>query len=183
MNEINFFEQRKRELINIDINAYVISGIAIGVLLVGSILINANLSRDIKALNNSINENTVELQQIQNEINEANAKASEEVTEEKTVIDIKTKTVQEIKKLSELKVVSSETIQAIQDSMPDLLFLSSLELVDDTLTLTGYTKSSNSVAQFQYNLNKTENIYNAFVPVIDNELGSYSFKITAKIRS
>lgn len=183
LNEINFFDSKKRSGNSIkEASNYTKYGIiaAIAVLLLVLIIINIGLNKQISSLNAEVNDLTVQRQNLMAQFEQQNNADAEEVVAGTTV---KEQTINEIEALDSLHNISSETIVQIQNSIPSNLFLSTLELHGPDLIITGYSKESNSVAQFQYNLNETDTIFDAFVPTIDNQIGSYEFTINAKIRS
>lgn len=184
LNEINFFDSKKRSSKSgVDTSNYKKYGIIAAVVLLLLILIMTNviLNRQIAALNAEVNDLNVQRDTLMTEFENQNPVS--DTTDPASGKTVKEQTILEIEALDSLNNIDSEIIIQIQNSIPANLFLSTLTLTGPDLVIKGYAKDSNSVAQFQYNLNQREVIHDAFVPTIDNKIGSYEFTINAKIRS
>lgn len=181
MNEINFFEQSKHSKLSGNNPAYlkyipILVGCILLLLLIG---LNVYYNTTIAKLESEVNNLNVE-----NKLEQKNSEGStDDQSSDNVMVDIKTQSITEIENFDTIKNIDSEVIEQIQASVPAGLFLNTFNVVDDDLEITGFSKDSDAIAQFQYNLNKSDRLYEAFVPVIDNELGSFSFTVTAKIRS
>ncbi len=183
MNEINFFEDNKKKIdINLDnfdfkYKAYILPAVLILVFVI-FIILNITTNHKISNLNNQV-------ANLNNQITNyeaANADA-EKILSEDEEIKLKQYSLNLIESLDDVADVSTEALNQIKTAIPSSLFLSSLDMNDGELVITGYAKSTNTIAKFQNNLSKSELFSDVFVSDITNELGSYSFTLTAKVRS
>ncbi len=174
MNEINFFETKKKKIqINFDKkNLKYLIPIPLIILLVFYIV-----PKSIVA------EKTKEVEKLESDILIMASKVNPPIDDNKDVLDLKIETIEQIEMISGLSTVSSDILEAVQISVPSSLFLNDLTVVNGQLTITGYAKSPNTIARFQNNLESQSIISDVFVSDIVKELGSYNFKLTANVGS
>lgn len=184
MNEINFFEQsRKKANIKFDFDfnfkykKYVLPIVLI-VLLFLFIILNLIASKKISILDDNLQQLKIEKTSL------LYPTVKEDLLDESlAVLDAKRDTVSQIESLEQYSKVSAKVLDALKSSIPESLFFNQLLIDDGSLEMTGYAKSSNSIAQFQANLEKSDKFYDVFVSDIKSELGAYSFSLSAKVRS
>lgn len=180
MNEINFFEvtKKKRKSISIsNINTYMLP-IALIVILVLFVI-------PIVLLNNQVAK--LELQKAalmthkQTLTDSAMTTTSTDVSE--PVDTTKLATIENIKAIESFDKISYDTMDTIKSAIPSSLFLNNMTIADNTITITGYSKSSGTIAKFQNSLERSDNIKDVFVSDIVKDIGNYSFTLTAKVGS
>ncbi len=182
MNEINFFEDNKKKLdINFDsfdfkYKAYILPIVVILILLV-FIILNFTTSNKISNLENKKDNLQMQIDKFTEEKNNAGLLLSE--NEE---IKLKQYSLNLIEKADNINSVSTSILETVKTSIPSSLFLSSLEINDGQLIITGYAKSTNIIAKFQNNLSKSDLFNDVFVSDITNDLGNYNFTLSAKVR-
>ncbi len=178
MNEINFFEQNKRKIeLNLDLDfkykLYILPAVLVILLLI-FIFSLVSVNRKIVDLQAESEKLTLQKTKLEFPNKVAGAKPNSE-------LEIKKQTVQAIENIENYDKISSKNLDVINASIPQSLFLDTLELNDQDVVITGYAKSSNIIASFQNNLETSEEFSDVFVSDITNQLGNYNFTLTAKI--
>lgn len=187
MNEINFFEENKKKFklnfsnfdtIDERYKKYILPLLIIVILLI-FIIMNLTVTNKIKKLNSDISDLNFEL----DAINNTNLSTDDITSSSEEVIEQKRKSIEIIKGIEDYSNVSSDLLEEIKLAMPSNVFLNDMQINDGTITITGYAQSSNTVAKFQNNLEKSDLITNVFVSEINNDLGNFNFILTANVRS
>lgn len=81
----------------------------------------------------------------------------------------------------ETDILSDEMLAEIDFNIPKGVFLSSINLDGDSLSLDGYSEAYESIAQFAYNLRDVTHLKSVFVPQIEKSETYYTFSIQSTL--
>lgn len=127
-----------------------------------------------------------EINRISNELNE------KKLIEKKESVDNKKELLAELKQIeTEIDYVSLELnekdklgvylVETITNSMPSDIFLKSIDINEDLITLEGISRTKESIAQLESNLRQVIYFKDVFIPGISSDEGFYSFTITMSL--
>lgn len=182
MNELNFFEttKNKKQLnLNFNLNKLLLP-IALIFILAFFVIPFIMLNKMTVKLDNEKTSLVNHKNTISNNIAANTPAENPSISMEE---QLKLDSIDVIESIESINKVSFELLNTIKSSIPNSLFLNSIDVNNGTILITGYSKSSNTVARFQNNLENSNLISDVFVSDIVKELGSYSFKLTATVGS
>ncbi len=81
----------------------------------------------------------------------------------------------------ETDILSDEMLAEIDFNIPKGVFLSSMNLDGDSLSLVGYSEAYESIAQFAHNLRDVTHLRSVFVPQIEKSETYYTFSIQSTL--
>ncbi len=80
------------------------------------------------------------------------------------------------------KVIYSGLLTDISRSVPDNCYINDISIDNNTVNITGYADSYESVAQFQHQLRGVDRLKLVFAPNMAEDNSNYSFSIAALIK-
>lgn len=127
-----------------------------------------------------------EINRISNELNE------KKLIEKKESVDNKKELLAELKQIeTEIDYVSLELnekdklgvylVETITNSMPSEIFLKSIDINEDLITLEGISRTKEDIANLEANLRQVIYFKDVFIPGISSDEGFYDFTITMSL--
>ena len=78
--------------------------------------------------------------------------------------------------------INDEILSFIESSIPENVFLNTMDFSYDTIKITGNSQNKESIAQFQYNLKSFKDFNEVFVPRISFNENYFSFNMDIKFK-
>lgn len=176
LNELNFFEDSKKLFIDRNLIKFYVASIVISIFIL-FICFNVKINNLRLELN--------ELMQTRLEIINETSENTNNAKNDTSTIELETKrnSITSIESIEDYDNISSTLLEHIKKSIPDNLFLNDMIISNNKISITGYAKSLNIIATFQKNLSNDTLFTDVFVDNITNDLGNYTFTLTAKTES
>lgn len=83
--------------------------------------------------------------------------------------------------LNEKDKLGSYLLETITNSMPSEIFLKSITLNHEVITIEGISRTKEDIAKLEANLRQVIYLQNVFIPAIGSEEGFYTFNITTNL--
>ena len=179
MNDLNFFEGRieKRDVaLNKKLIYFVILGL-VTLLLTGYIAYNAIILNKEKEMVNTLRQE-VENPTVVNKVEEIIAKEMQLNHLKESVDKIKILEAD----VSQTNKIDDKMVEEINRNIPNNIFLTSISIEQESISVVGISKDKWAIPEFQKNLASLEDYGDVFVPYITLEDNQYNFALEIEKR-
>lgn len=179
MNDLNFFQSynlKRERKFNKDYLFYGIMGLVIiGIMFYGlfNMMKIKKISKEVAILKQQL------------EISKSNPKIIE-ILEKEAKIEELTEKFKHLKSMDDYinsnDLINEYLLDSITERVPETIFLNSIDLNTNTITIDGISKNKKSISDFEHELGEIESFEEVFIPSIFQKDNYFQFTLNVKLR-